>query len=147
MGVYPLRKSTLTARQKQVIHQAARKLGLDDGQYRLVLHNVVGRTSSTEMTQSDYDRLAAWFADQGVAISAASQPVEPGAITTRQRYRLKHLSIGWMQRMQAGHTLPSFDGVIAQAIGRQYRGCDDLARHEAARAIQAIDQVLSREAG
>lgn len=55
----------LSKKQIRLIHVAKTKLGIDDDQYRSILANLCGVTSSTELDQAGFELLMGFFEYQG----------------------------------------------------------------------------------
>jgi len=134
--------STLSRKQKAAIHVAARGLGLIDKfgnaeQYRMVLRNVTGKESCTRMTQSDYDRLCAWFKTQGIVIgNQAVMGVSYSDITNRQVHKLNALIA----------ELPDVNlpGVVHQATGGAQTLISECTAAEASKVIEALIDIINR---
>ncbi len=138
-----MEKGNLSKTQKGLIHKAAVKLGLirhmDYSQYRLVLKNICGVKSSTQMTQLDYDKLALYFDSCGVSISSIiNQKSQIANCSSRQLYKIKEL-----QKELPTVNIP---GVIKQFLG-VVTEINDLSPREAGKLISALQDIKSRRDG
>lgn len=55
----------MTPAQTKLLHIAARQVGLNDRQYRMVLQNVAGVASSTSLTNTQFEQVMAVMEDRG----------------------------------------------------------------------------------
>ena len=134
------KKGNLSNVQKGRIHQAAVKLGLirgdDKSQYKLVLYNVCKVMSSTEMNQTDYDTLAAYFASCGSPISSiGNRNSKLENLSSRQIHKIEEL-----RRSLPAVNIPG----VTKQIFRVIIDVNDLSPREAGKLISALIDMKAR---
>jgi hypothetical protein len=102
----------------------------------MVLRNVCGVESSTQMTQRDYDKLIGFFREMGMSIGRGEPDLSK--ISSRQIYTINQL----LARLP-GVKLP---GVIRQIFGMDIE-LGDLKRFEAPHVISALQSISRRTDG
>ena len=131
----------ITAKQKQMLHIAARSLGIDRDSYEAILFSQAGVRSSNDLDNAGFDNVIRRFEELGFRNTARRtrryRPARPqGAVTPDQQQLIEQLyqQLGWTE--------------MPRKIGFNKRACKKSwpqTRTDANKVIEGLKAMLHRQ--
>ncbi|MCK9573260.1 MAG: regulatory protein GemA [Candidatus Omnitrophica bacterium] len=110
-----------------IIHIVKKELGLVDSEYRAILHDVSGVTSSKDLDEAGFRKLMNYF------VRSKYYQVNPHGLTIKQKIFIKYLAgkLGWEEEH------------LNNFLHKYYHKTklDELTKEEAIKAIESLKAV------
>lgn len=130
----------LTKDQLQLIHVAARKTLKTDREYRVLLNNVAGVTSSKELTNASLEDVMAVLEDMGFRQHAQSETYWRDKVANRgPRGRCGERMVHKIRQLALGSRYP-LAGLVKRFSGERTMRVEELRPREAANLIEMLKE-------
>jgi hypothetical protein len=142
----------LERKQLGMIHVAAKKAGLDDPAYRLVLANVAGVESAKDLSQGGFEDVMAVLEDlHGEGTYWRATVAARGRFANRRLVRkIEELHGEYVRAAERAGVDPAerykLPGLVAGACGERTRDPARLAPYQAYNLIEQLKKIIARTA-
>ena len=129
------------------IHVLKKQLRLDDDTYRAKLVNIVGLTSTKDMTEAQRTTVLTVFRSERTGSTKPPRPGSPRKLTGKYAAKLQALWIaGWNLGIFKNRDDAALEAFVKRQTGLDaVRFCRDQA--DARKAIEALKAILARQGG